>query len=325
MKPHLTLEIGRKNLGIYLKHCDRRFGKSIKRRFKTYLSHSDRRGVKINVLLYSPNRSYKWNPAETERIRRNLLVIHRRHPISKGIDETIAETLGILSRFNSDDPHIHKIRRILTGSEIPVQVLAGPDVFVCDQKANSAYFLLTKHRRTSAKHIGVLNGIMFVLSLQLIRDGGLLLHGAAVQRNRKTALFLGLSGAGKTTAAKCCRPDICFSDDGALIRDEGGRFFAYHSPFRQIETTNNPNGGLKGEINRIFLLDKNGTKGVVPIKKNELMHLMILHHIHFLKYMDRESAQMCFFRVKEMVESIPAYRLTFNRSEDLWDRLWNRV
>ena len=323
MKPHMTFEIGGETLRIYMKHCDRRFGKSIKRRFRTYLSPSVRRGVKINVLFYSRNRDYKWNPSETERIRQNLLVIHRRHPISKGTDETIAETLGILNHFNPDEPHLHEVRRILTGSETPVQVLAGPDVFVCDQKANSAYCLLKKHRRTSTKHIGVVNGIMFALSLQLIRSDGLLAHGAAVKRNGKTALFLGLSGAGKTTAANCCHPDICFSDDGALIRNEGDRFFAYHSPFRQIETKKDSHGRLKGEINRIFLLDKNSPKGLVPIKKNELMHQILLHHIHFLKFLDRKSVQICFYRIKKMVESIPAYRLSFKQSEDIWEHLWN--
>jgi hypothetical protein len=322
MKRHLTLGIGHEKLGIYLKHCNRRFGKSIKRRFRTYLSPSDRRGIKINFLFYSRNRSYKWNPAERERIRRNLLLIHRRHPMAKRIDETIAETLTILSRFNPDEPHLHKVRRILTGSETPVQVLAGPDVFVCDQKANTAYFLLKKHRRPSNKHLGVINGIMFVLSLQLIRNGGLLVHGAAVQRNGKLALFLGLSGSGKTTAANCCRPDICFSDDGAIIREELNRFFVYYSPFRQIETDKNSHGRQKGEINRIFLLNKKGPHGVSPIKKSELMHLMLMHHIHFMKYMDRDTAQMCFYRVKKMVGSIPAYRLSFDRSEDIWDLLW---
>ena len=322
MKPHLTFEIGREKLRIYLKHSDRRFGKSLKRRFRAYLSPSDHQGIKINVLFYGRNRSYSWNQTELAKIEHNLWAIYRRHPVAKGIDETVAETLRILCRFNPDDHHLHKVRHILTGSGTPVQVLSGPDVFVCDQKANSAYCLLTKHRRTSTKHIGVINGIMFVLALQLIRNDGLLLHGAAVQRDGKTALFLGLSGAGKTTAANCCRPDICFSDDGVMIRDEGDHFFAYHSPFRQIETTNNSHGGLKGKINRIFLLDRNGANGLKAIKKSELMQQMMLHHIHFLKFLDHESARMCFNRVKKLVKTIPAYRLNFKQSEDIWESLW---
>lgn len=315
--------MGGEKLRIYLRHCDRRFGKSIKRRFRAYLSQPDHQSFNVKVLFYGRNHRYSWNPAEMAKAEQLLLAVHRRHPVAQDADEKVAETLRILSRFNPDERPLHKVRGILAGTATPVHTLAGADVFFCDQAANTAYFLLKKRRRPSNKHMGVINGFMFVLSLLLIRSGGLLVHGASVQRDGKTALFLGLSGAGKTTAANCCRPDICFSDDGAIIRDETDRFFAYYSPFRQIETEKNSHGGQKGEIHRIFLLNKNGTAGMLRIKKNELMHLMLLHHIHFLKYMDRETAQMCFYRVKKMLESIPAYRLSFNRSEEIWDRLWN--
>jgi hypothetical protein len=169
--------------------------------------------------------------------------------------------------------------------------------------------------------VGVINGVMFVLSYLLACSSGILVHGAAVARNNLAVLFLGASGAGKTTVSRLCRPDVCFSDDGVVVKNEGGRFYAYRSPFRQIEEFNHDTGIEKGEIKKIFLLEKSVAQRVLPLKRNELMGMLLTHLTHFFKYLDREAAEKGFYAIKDMLDQLPAYRLQFEQSEDIWNRL----
>jgi ABC-type branched-subunit amino acid transport system ATPase component len=57
----------------------------------------------------------------------------------------------------------------------------------------------------------------------LDRTGGVLLHAAGVVMDGKAVLFVGPSGAGKTTATQLCRGCELFTGDRAAITFESGR------------------------------------------------------------------------------------------------------
>lgn len=321
MPKQLEIDIAGEIFQLNLKYPDRRLYHSAAQWFDRYKSPSTDRACKVDIFAYRGKRLYAWNPAELGRLERWLQKVHQRAPSSKQDAARISLTLDILRHFDPESPVMQRVRALFETNPKPMHAVAGADLLLYDKSTNSAYFFLKKRLRRSHMLVGIINGIMFVLSYLLTCSGGVLLHGAAVERNRLGVLFLGASGAGKTTVARLCRPDICFSDDGVVVKNEGGRYYAYRSPFRQIEAFNHNTGIEKGEIKKIYLLEKGESRHVLPLKKNELMGMMLTHLTHFFKYLDREGAQKGFYAIKDMLDQLPVFRLQFIKSENIWNRL----
>ena len=58
---------------------------------------------------------------------------------------------------------------------------------------------------------------------------------------------------------------------------------------------------------------------MLPIRKNELMCTILIHLIHFYKYLNDETARAGFYLLKEMLDTLPAYKLEFARKRKIWD------
>jgi len=321
MNKQLHIDIAGEKFQLNLKCLDRRFLRTAAQWFGSYKSPSTGCACKVNIFAYRGKRLCAWNPAAIGRLEQRLQDIQRRDPSSRQDADRVALALDILQRYDSESPLMQSVRACFDGCAEPMYTMVGADLFVYDKGSRTAYFLLRKRFRRSQMLVAAINGIMFVLSYLLACSGGLLVHGAAVERNNLAVLFLGPSGAGKTTVARLCRPDICFSDDGVVIKNEGGRYYAYRSPFRQIAEFNHYTGIEKGEIKKIFLLEKGMSQRVSPLKRNELMGMMLTHLTHFFKYLDREAAEKGFYTIKKILEQLPAYRLQFLKSEEIWNRL----
>jgi hypothetical protein len=317
----LDIDIAGEKFQLKLKYPDRRLLRAASQWFDSYKSPSTDRACRVNIYAYRGKRLYAWDPGEISRLQHRLENIHRRAPSSKHDAARVNLALDILRHFDPESPLMQKVRTWFDANPEPMHAVAGADLFLYNKRSHSACLFLKKRLRRSHMLVGIINGVMFVLSYMLASSGGLLIHGAAVERNSLGVLFLGASGAGKTTAARLCRPDICFSDDGVVVKNEGGRFYAYRSPFRQIEEFNHNTGIVKGEIKKIFLLEKGESRRVLPLQRNELMGMMLMHLTHFFKYLDREAAEKGFYAIKDMLDQLPAYRLQFIKSEDIWNRL----
>ena len=107
-----------------------------------------------------------------------------------------------------------------------------------------------------------------------------------------------------------------------MIKKEGNHLYAYHSPFTQYKKKDNNLAIIKGEIGKIFLLSKSTHCRVLPIRKNELMHTILMHLIHFYKYLNDETARRGFQLVKEILDDHPAYQLKFAKRKIIWDNIY---
>lgn len=92
---------------------------------------------------------------------------------------------------------------------------------------------------------------------QLLQKKGLLIHGSACVVNNKAQLFLGPSGAGKTTAVRLLRKNFLpIADDSLILKKEGQQYCVYQTPFREkvswIKKTNRV-----WKLGNIFWLKKN--------------------------------------------------------------------
>ena len=100
---------------------------------------------------------------------------------------------------------------------------------------------------------------------QLIHTKGFIIHASAIKANNKAVMFLGDSGAGKSTVVNILRKTYqVLADDIVIIKKENNNFYLYQTPFIEkaiwIQKTNN-----KFNIERIFLLNKSPISRVEDI------------------------------------------------------------
>jgi len=330
----LDLEIGGQIFHVFYRQRYQRQLNEFAKSWKDYITHPNGKGCTVEILPYLRNRTFFWKPSELDKFRRHFKKIHYRFPPDGHVDAAVDLSLGILKYL---DPQTEQVRFIISNinrSRSLIYVRVGSDLFFFDAESDTAFFFIEGRVRLSFDPwafinwlttnsrsnliAGITNGFMFVLSYLLIRHEGLLLHGAAVQKDNQSVLFLGPSGAGKSTVVRLCKPDVCFSDDGVIVRKEGTAVYAYRTPFTQMEQKDRGVGPIKGEIKKVFLLEKGTRTRALPIKKNELMCTMLKYLIHFYKYLDMDKARSGFYVAKDIIDTLPVYQLEFDKTDKVW-------
>lgn len=115
-----------------------------------------------------------------------------------------------------------------------------------------------------------------ILQELLLRGNGFFLHSSAIKIENKVNLFLGMSGAGKSTIITLLRSDyIAMGDDNVIIKKEEGDYYFYQTPFMEKEwwVVKNPNRNI---IENIYFLRKaNFFKTYRMDDKDEILRLFI--------------------------------------------------
>jgi hypothetical protein len=308
----------------------------IQKNWSDYVVDTTFGGSRVEIVPYSQNRHFIWDPSELERFRAHFLNTHRRFPADEQIEKTIGESISSLQHLDPDGEGMRHIRARIGKTQSLIYARGGLSLFFFDTELDIAFFYLSRNailftvlmRMLNGFKVvhpalsqGFINGMMLVLSHLLIHNNGLLIHGSAVQKDGQGVLFLGPSGSGKSTVTRLCRPDVCFSDDGVIIRKEGTHVFAYRSPFRQIHDPLVNSTIVKGEIRRVFLLEKRQYQRVSSIKRSELMCVILMNLIHFFKYLSDETANAGFYLTKEILDTLPSQRLEFAGTGELWNNI----
>jgi len=170
--------------------------------------------------------------------------------------------------------------------------------------------------RQSANPYAIDSVLRIIHSLVLARSGGLLLHSASAIRGGRAFLFLGVSGAGKTTIARLAPPDATLlTDEISYVRRLGGGFHAYGTPFAGEL-------GVAGEnvvapIAAIYFLAKGPDNRVRPIPESLAARSLLRDVLFFAD--DAELVEEVFRTACEFVSSVPAYELTFRPETEVWD------
>ncbi|MGA1790290.1 MAG: hypothetical protein ACMUIM_02300 [bacterium] len=322
-------------------HAQQSHHRTLKRILGDYKANPFEDSCKIRVIPYTHRRRFLWPQPELERFRAFLVKVHARFPANGTEENSVRFTLRILQYLNPKDEPIRCIVNFLDDMHALIYTRLGFNLYFFDINTRTAFFFIKSGsgrlgildgmiRRFDLKGSGgedILNGLMFVLSHQLIWHDGLLLHGAAIRKEGDGALFLGLSGAGKSTIAALCAPDVCFSDDGVILKKEGDTIWAYRSPFTQIRHAMKNFTLRKGSIQKGFILEKHDANRLIPAKQHEIMLEILRHFIHFFKFMNDKTAEKAFYLVRDIVDCLPIYRLQFTKNRDIWHdirQIWER-
>lgn len=180
-----------------------------------------------------------------------------------------------------------------------------------DLEAGSARMQLSERQ----PDIDIEYSLRMACALLALRQGGLLLHTAAVARHGQAVLFFGPSGSGKTTVARLSPHDTVLNDDLVLVLPTPAGWTVYATPFwnpTQVRPAGNYNAPLTALLRLVqapavsleaadpacALAD---VLASVPVVVNSVAH----------------GAQALAI-VSRLLQTIPVYRLRFLPDDSFW-------
>ncbi|KKS46142.1 MAG: hypothetical protein UV09_C0022G0024 [Candidatus Gottesmanbacteria bacterium GW2011_GWA2_42_18] len=152
-----------------------------------------------------------------------------------------------------------------------------PIVFPFDKKKNRLFFItyfidegdkILTYYYLNAFQFSYL--LLYVLHKLLVRHQGFVLHASACLINDRIDLFMGPSGAGKTTVLnnlkKYYRP---FADDTVIVRKKGSDFRVYQTPLNESNRKMIKASSKSYRLGRIFFIHKARSDRIDKIAETE--------------------------------------------------------
>lgn len=149
-----------------------------------------------------------------------------------------------------------------------------------------------------------------VLMLHLLnRYGGVLCHASGVMVDGNVLLFMGNSGAGKTTLSRLWLQTgdaILLNDDRIVVREKAGQLWAYGTPWHGDEGTVSP---ANGPLKRIFIIHHARENTLMPLSGARAAAL-IMPRV-FPPYWDPAGMVATLELLERIVQTTPCYALGF--------------
>lgn len=162
-----------------------------------------------------------------------------------------------------------------------------------------------------------LHRLLWIYFAQVLGEkGGCFLHAAALVRGKKGAIFLGDSGAGKSTIAGLCPEWVVFSDDGPIFFKQDGKYTVYPSPYQQIDLLRGLNEEtikMKARVEGLYFLVKDRRPFLEPISKKTAFSMILNRHIHFFPFLSARAKTTLFDLFFRVCDIIPLYNLHFTK------------
>ncbi|MGC8873267.1 MAG: hypothetical protein ACP5SI_02305 [Chloroflexia bacterium] len=149
-----------------------------------------------------------------------------------------------------------------------------------------------------------------VMVLQLAQGRGVLLHAAALVDSGEAVLFVGESGAGKSTMTRLWAGSGArfLSDDRAIVRKWGSVYWTYGTPWHGDAGVASPG---KAPLGKLLFLRKATRHAARPLASRDALARLLVNC--FPTFWDREGMAFTLGFLAEMVESVPCYELEFAR------------
>jgi hypothetical protein len=155
------------------------------------------------------------------------------------------------------------------------------------------------------------------LSWKLLSCEGFLLHAATVVRNGKAYVFTGKSGAGKSTVASLSPEGSVLTDEISLLRQEGGMWRAYGTPFWGEFRAAGSN--RSAPVAGIFRLLQSAKNEVIRLTQREALRVLLPNVLFFS--LETAANQRLLEILADAVTEISAYNLAFRRDPAFWEVL----
>ncbi len=206
--------------------------------------------------------------------------------------------------------------------ELSLPMPEGPDAEHVSVIPYPGFLLTVDHRagRTEAlvriadgrdRDASLIPALQGALALCAPDHGALMLHAASLVIDGGGYLFIGKSGAGKSTVAGAVDPAMVLSDDGSwCARDDAG-YALFPTPFCQLDRE--PAAMSPVPLAGMFFLEQGAEDRIIDMSPGRAMTMLLTNHIHFFRFMSREPAERAFRIVEDLCRRCPASTLVFTR------------
>ncbi|MBD3345620.1 MAG: hypothetical protein GF401_11210 [Chitinivibrionales bacterium] len=156
--------------------------------------------------------------------------------------------------------------------------------------------------------------LRLLVSLLTLENHGLPIHGAALYRNNRCAIFSGPSGTGKSTIANLLYPQWgILNDECVVLRPDSDKYHAWSTPFANMNTRSRCSV-RKFPVNKLFFI-KQGTSLETTAMNFTQKYFSLLQSVYTLPT-TREHGALAMETAESVCRSIPMETLVFPRHKE---------
>jgi hypothetical protein len=169
---------------------------------------------------------------------------------------------------------------------------------------------------SSVRNEYALDSVLRVLLTRLLLPSpGFLLHAATVVQDGKAYVFMGRSGAGKSTVASLSPRGSVLTDEISLLRRIEGTWYAHGTPFWGEFRAAGQNRRVP--LERVFALVQAGSNRTAPLAARQALAGLLGNTLFFSE--DRAEREQLLRAQVSLIGSVPVERLEFRRDETFWE------
>jgi len=162
----------------------------------------------------------------------------------------------------------------------------------------------------------VTGSISPIFSFFLPLFSGILLHASGVIRNDRAAVFIGASGAGKSTIVDNSINLPILNDDQVILRKKNNFVSAYSTPLAKKTT-----GPCQARLGGMFMLRKDTKFKLVPLKPHYLLQCLWTAYSENNEHFYKNLKQRIFSLIYDICYNYPVYYMHFPKDYVDWDAI----
>lgn len=161
----------------------------------------------------------------------------------------------------------------------------------------------------------VANAIQFIGTKEILKSGGIVLHGVAINHNGDGYVFLAKSEGGKTTLAKNFGGEDVLSDEFSIISNypqKDGLWVWGGGILKRIQIKSCPK---PAPLKRIYFIEKSPKLFLQDISFNEGFSLLLKYAV---SYEDLWSKKQILKNASRILKDHKFAKLFFNKKDSIW-------
>jgi hypothetical protein len=204
-------------------------------------------------------------------------------------------------------------------------IQSGPN-----QEETEFIHFVSNKRSVEEESVFILTHLGHVINRWLMVNGNISLHASTIIHHRYGFLFLGQSGAGKSTIAKLsCESSKVVHDEKIFLYPEDGRYvlsnFSNMDEVGESDETNlmvrtKLTTGSKIYLSGIFILCQDKEDRLEPLPKRTTAKRLMDSYFELPRVFTLLNPEICYSMktLSQTARDIPAFELHFRKSPDFW-------